>query len=51
MAVEPWLPICAAIVSQFVTHFDTTSAPPSESRRQALNFPAPTPGVELSQAI
>jgi hypothetical protein len=42
--VQARLPICAAIVTQFVTHFGATSAPVRVSL--AIADPTPTPGAD-----
>jgi hypothetical protein len=44
--VEWRLRICAAIVTQFVTHFGSTSALRASPRWQALEFQTPTAGVD-----
>ena len=50
--VQERLPICTAIVTQFVTHFGRDLGTPSESRWQWLGFPTPdTRGWTLSQAM
>jgi len=49
--VQARLPICAAIVTQFVTHFWRDLGTPPKSRWQSLEFLTPTPGGRSEREV